>query len=94
MGPAMKRREKAAETNVVEVGFLRSELQVGLTLTRIAMDARHHDKSKRNCINARKAYDSVLRFLPNVSLSADESKEIASKLKQLRAELEVLGEKV
>jgi hypothetical protein len=42
-----------------EVHFLRSELLTGLTLTKLALEARHRDKSDRNRANARKAYDSI-----------------------------------
>jgi len=84
--------QRKTDPTLIEVGFLRSELQTGLTLTKIALDASHRDKTTRNRANARKAYDAVLRFSPKVSLSNDEISEIKSKLEQLKAELKMLGE--
>jgi acetylornithine/succinyldiaminopimelate/putrescine aminotransferase len=85
---------KIVDPNVLEVGFLRTELLVGLTLTKIAMDAQHRDKIDRNRANARKAYDTVLRFMPRVSITRDEAIEINAKLAKLKSELRELGEEV
>jgi acetylornithine/succinyldiaminopimelate/putrescine aminotransferase len=83
---------RKAETQETEVGFLRSELLTGLTLSKLALDATHSDKADRNRVNAPKAYDTLMRFAPRVSLSKDEAEEIKTKLAALRAALEELGE--
>ena len=85
---------KMTDPTIAEVEFLRSELHTGLTLTRIALDASNRDKTDRNSANARKAYDAVLRFIPKVSLSNDETTELRTKLDQLKAELQMLGEEI
>ena len=88
----MKNTAIKSDPQVAEVEFLRSELTTGLTLSKIALDADQQDKAERNRVNAKKAYDTVLRFIPRVSLSREETSEIKSKLAQLRAALERLGE--
>jgi hypothetical protein len=88
----MKERTKLIDPTLTEVEFLRCELATGLTLAKIALDASGPDKSNRNSLNARKAYDAVLRFAPRVNLSADETNEIKSKLERLKTELQLLGE--
>lgn len=74
--------------------FLRAELRTGLTLSRIALTANWPSKKERNCLHARKAYDSILHFLPQAGLSPDETAEVQTKLAELRAELQLLGEKI
>lgn len=78
-----------------EMEFLRAELLTGLTLAKIARRTDHEDKKNRNRVNARKAYDSVLRFLPKTEHAmTDEWKEINEKLTQLKFELQSLGEEI
>jgi hypothetical protein len=76
------------------VGFLHTELETGLTLTRIAQSAKREDKRNRNLLNAKKAYEAVLRFMPDVILTTSQSKEIKGKLERLKSELRRLGEDV
>jgi len=78
----------------MEVGFVRTELQVGLTMSRIAMEAHHPEKVQRNRASARKAYDAVMRFIPKVNFTRDEATEVSSKLAQLKSELQLLGEEI
>ena len=73
--------------------FLRTELSTGFTLSRLAQSAKQMDKKRRTRGNARKAYDSVLHFLPTARLTADEAAEVNSKMEELRFELHCLGEK-
>lgn len=90
----MKGTPKLVDPTGAEVDFLRTELKTGLTLTKIALDANHRDKSQRNCANARKAYDAVLHFAPRVNLSPDEMNEIKAKLERLKTQLQLLGEEL
>jgi hypothetical protein len=76
------------------LAFLNAELRTGLTLSRIALSAIHQDKRERNRINARKAYDAILHYLPEANLSAREAEEIETRLAELRSELQLLGEKI
>ncbi len=90
----MARAAKNIDKQPAELRFLRTELATGLTLSRIAHHANHPDKADRNRANARKAYDAVLRFTPQVNLSQEETEEIKSKLAKLKAALQSLGESI
>ena len=69
------------------LAFLHSELKTGFTLVRIARSANRADKRNRYLQNARKAYEAVLRFMPTVILTVNQSKEIKRKLERLKSEL-------
>lgn len=90
----MKGTPKLVDPTLTELDFLRTELKTGLTLSKIALDATHSDKSDRNCANARKAYDAVLHFAPRVNLSQEETDEIKSKLEHLKSQLKLLGQEL
>ena len=85
---------REVRADCAEIEFLRAELLTGLTLSKIAREARHDDKRERNRLNARKAYDSILRFMPKVDIVSEDLMDIRSKLEQLRSELQLLGEAV
>ncbi|HJT54739.1 MAG TPA: hypothetical protein VJ848_12870 [Candidatus Angelobacter sp.] len=72
--------------------FINTELDTGLTFVRIALGARGRNKIERNRVNARKAYDSALHFLPTASLSAQEARMVKEKIASLEAGLTKLGE--
>lgn len=74
--------------------FLRAELLVGTTRANIARNTSDESKKQRNRSEARKAYDSILRFLPQTSLSQEEKEQIESKLTELKFALRSLGEQV
>ena len=74
------------------LGFLRTELETGLMLARIARSAKRADKRDRNLLNARKAYEAVLRFMPGVMLTTSQTEELKKKLERLKKELRALGE--
>ena len=90
----MKANVTAVDPTPAAVDFLRTELRTGLTLTRLAFRASQPDKSSRTRAHARRAYDTVVRFTPKVSLSPDETKEVKTKLERLRSELKLLGEAI
>lgn len=90
----MKGTPKLVDPTPTELDFLRTELDTGMTLAGIALNASHREKSDRNCANARKAYDAVLHFAARVNLSAEESDEIKSKLEHLKSRLKLLGEEL
>jgi hypothetical protein len=89
----MKENVTAVDLTLAEVDFIRAELRTGLTLTKMALRPRQQRKGTTTA-SARKAYDTVLRFMPKVSLSPAETKEVKAKLAQLRSELKLLGETV
>ncbi len=76
------------------VKFLRTELEIGLAFSRIALTANDSHKAVRNTAQARLAYDTALRFLHTVVLTKAESEELDAKFKELKAALKDCGEKV
>ena len=85
-------REKVRKTGIT---FLRSEIDTGHTLANIALaSGEDSEKRQRNGENARKAYDSAMRFADRVSLSSDETREMNENLNALKSKLIRLGEKV
>ena len=80
--------------NPRSVKFLLTEIKVGLTFAHTALTAKpgEKDKIERNSKNARKAYDALLHFHPQVSLSEEESAKFEAGKNKLEAALRVLGE--
>lgn len=74
------------------LAFLRAELLAGFTRAKIAQDTTDERKRQRNRVEARKAYDAVLRFLPQALVSPDETEQIESKIAELKFVLTSLGE--
>ena len=81
----------AGETGVE---FLRTELRTGLTMARIALEAQSRKKVDRNRANARKAYDTALRFIAKTTLKEEEADEIRGMITRLKLALADLGEPV
>ena len=90
----MKEGDLAFGSSGAGVEFLRAELLSGLTRANIAQNTSDESKKQRNRHEARKAYDAILRFLPQTFLSQDEKEQIDSKLMELRFALRSLGEHV
>ena len=90
----MHELKKPQDNQQREFDFLHAELLTGLTFSAIALTATYPGKKKRNTVNARKAYDAVLRFLPGSGLAPDQEAEIKIRLEELRGELQLLGETV
>lgn len=80
------------DVNAASVDFLNIEADTGLMFANIAMESDNFEKTARNQANARLAYDTVLRFIGRVSLSAGESDGLAAKMGRLKDELQKLGE--
>lgn len=73
--------------------FLITDLDVAITLSRIAADAAENSqKRKRNRANARRAYDTVSRLSRQALLTDDEQQNVKEKLAVLKSMLEQLGE--
>jgi hypothetical protein len=73
------------------LSFLRTELETGLSFSRLALNANDPDTATRN---ARLAYDTALRFLGRVALTPAESEELDAKFTQLKTALKNLGQTV
>ena len=75
------------------MSFIRAELDTGLTLSRIALDAADNQpKRERNRVNARKAYNAILHFMPDAVMTDADLDEVREALKKLRSNLHELGE--
>jgi hypothetical protein len=73
--------------------FLIADLELGMTFTRIASDARENsDKRVRNRASARRAYDGFFGIAHRASRSEEQHQEVKEKLQQLKSALEQLGE--
>ena len=72
--------------------FVLIEIQLGLTFASLVPRAepRNSDKSRRNARNARKAYESALRFRKGISFTQEEKDHIEDGMKKLRAALQML----
>ena len=81
-----------------EIGreFLLTELKTGLTFASLALSAPDYDRAKieRDTRNARKAYDSYLRFRDRVNLTDAERTELQNVADELKQALRSLGEKI
>ena len=90
----MNEEQKTSVPKAPEIAFLRTELLTGLTLSRIALSTNHTEKRSRKRANAKKAYDTVIRFLPGTNLAPDQEVELKSMLEELKWELQLLGEAI
>lgn len=85
--------DPSLDANYHEDEFLRVELHTGLMFARIARQARYQEKRDRNCAQARRAYDALLRFMPKLPNGKFVgSDEMTRGLGQLKSELQQLGE--
>jgi hypothetical protein len=74
------------------VDFLFTECGLGVTFLNLADNTSIPETAQRNRENARKAYDTILRYMPKLVLSAAESQFIEKKLSALKTRLEAAGE--
>lgn len=69
------------------VSFIKTELELGLAFSAIALGARNRETVVRNTANARAAFDTAQRHVSKVLLTAEDSKKIDEGFAQLRANL-------
>ena len=74
------------------VNFLKTDLETALTFSGIALSTQDPKKRDRMRQNARKAYDTVIRFMKRLDLNAADSQIIFAYLRRLKSELATLGE--
>ena len=77
------------QTDNAETSFVHAELNTGLTFARVAATAKYPDKFERNRINARKAYDTALKYM---DMDKAQSAELQQKHDELKRALQQLGE--
>ena len=85
----MMSQTKASNRGVIE--FLIVDLDIALTLLDVAKTSEFRGTAARNHRNARKAYDTVLAKLPEVTPDAAQQAILDAKLAELRARLEAIG---
>jgi hypothetical protein len=78
--------------NRTSVEFLKTDLETALTFVQIARKTSDDSRRKRTCRAARKAYETLEKFVNKVDLSIEQGQKLALGLKRLKSELEVLGE--
>jgi hypothetical protein len=79
-------------TNRLGVDFLFTECDLAVTFLNVADNTAIPETVLRNRGNARKAYDTILRYMPKLVLSATETQSIERKLSSIRTRLEAAGE--
>ena len=83
--------EKLKQTGVA---FLSGDIEAALTFLQLARTAdKDSAKQVRNQANARRAYDVVQKMSARLELAPEQQNQIEQKLRNLRAELEALGER-
>ena len=78
--------------NRASVEFLKTDLETALTFVKIARQTRDVSRRKRTCRAARKAYETLAKFIQKVDLSTESARQVGLGIKQLKSELESLGE--
>ena len=91
---AKRVQDETAMTDAAKIQFLNTETDTGLTLARIASQAKDATKKRRNQQNARRAFDTVLDHLESVAHLGDKLDSIQEKMKKLKQMLVSLGEKI
>lgn len=83
----------AARVNRAGADFLKIDVQTALTFSGIALQSNSdEDKRRRNRKSARRGYDTILRLLQKVQLTAGEARSISHNMTRLKSELQQLGE--
>jgi hypothetical protein len=70
--------------------FLQIGVKTGLLLTDIALDANEEYRITRNRENARRAYESVRKFMSRIPVSDDDYSALQQKLQELEHRLRTL----
>jgi hypothetical protein len=83
-----------AEMNQLGIDFIKTDLDVAATFVRTARESTNQEKTRRNTLNARKAYDAVSYYLKRITLTQVEQENIKTKLEWIKAALADLGEAV
>ena len=84
----------ALELDARMVDFLKIDLLLGLTFAGAAQKTRNAPRKLRNQENARKVFDTILRFRQRTSPGREDAQEISENLERLRTALKKLGEQV
>ena len=81
----MTATDPESDSNALGIGFMRTEISMGLAFAKIASDAGTRSTEARlQPMNAQKAHDTLCRFLPRLVLTNDEVAELHGGLERLR----------
>ena len=72
--------------------FLLTDLDIALTFIDVAESTDNIATRQRNHANARRAYDTVVRFMQNLSLDDTQRKELAKRLAFVKSRLQKVGQ--
>ena len=89
--PPKSTRQIVDQSHRVAVQFLLADITVALTFLDVADTTHSQDTRDRNRQNARSAYDTVLRLLPNVNATDEERIALQSKMERLKGRLLASG---
>ena len=81
------------ETVAAQLTFLDAEADTGITLARIALSTRDHDKAARDGKIARKAYETIAAYLDELPAETPGLAAVREKVATLRQLLHSLEEK-
>jgi hypothetical protein len=74
------------------LSFVHTEFDTAETFADIARSSKDATKTERNRKNARKGYDTALRFLATIVVGPDEMPGVQQRLDEVRGKLRALGE--
>jgi hypothetical protein len=78
--------------NRASTEFLKIDLETALTFVKIARQTCDSVRKARNRLAARKAYDTVAKLVAKVRLNDTDHQIVTDGLRELKKELEALGE--
>jgi hypothetical protein len=84
--------ENLQQATRASVEFLKTDLETALTFSGIALTTENPGKRTRMRQNARKAYDTVIRFMKRLELTDGDSQSLSGYLQRLKTDLVALGE--
>jgi hypothetical protein len=84
--------ETFSDLNQSGVSFLLTDLDLAMTFMDFADASRIEETTRRNQINARTAYDTVLRLLEKLKPNPDQRHAIDAKLAVLKTRLQAVGQ--
>jgi hypothetical protein len=84
--------ERFPELNQTGVEFVLLDLDVAMTFIDVAAASRIEETTRRNHLNARKAYDGVVHLLKTLTPDAEQRQVINAKLSLLKMRLQAVGQ--
>jgi len=87
------RRALNTRTNSLRANFLQVDSEIALTFASLALEADDQQKRRRTAETARKAYDTIIRLRKDTDLGDAEKDKLEANLRQLKSELQSLGQR-